>query len=487
MTSPESQVAASLTPADRTAIMLALMCVMMLAALETTIIAPALPSIGRDLGGVEHMSWVVTSYLVISTALTPLYGKLADIRGRRIVLVFAAVSFLLGSLACALADSMLTLILARCLQGVGGGGIFAMTQTIIGDIVPVRDRPRYQVYTSTVWLVANIMGPLLGGLLTDFWHWSMIFWINLPIGVPALLAIWPKLARLPRHERPHQLDLIGSVLIIAATVLLMLALSWGGTGYAWNSFEMLALLAATFLAWLLLGVRQMTAREPLIPLSVLGRASVRRAVLTSFAAMGAYVALIIWLPVWLQAVAGMGVAAAGMWMLPLMATSTLGAQIGARAMRNGGNFHHVPIVGMALAAAGAALLAVYAGGMSIWLFVVATAVISAGVGAIFPMLTVGLQSSVAPHDLGATMGLNVFMRSLGSAIGVAVMGAILIGIAGAAELEKHGMPGAASEALVTGFRLAYAAAALGFLIALALLLRLGRPSLGREESRAFAK
>lgn len=485
MTAPESQTQPALTPADRATIMISLMCVMMLAALETTIIAPAMPSIGRDLGGVEHMSWIVTAYLVISTALTPLYGKMADIKGRRIVIVFAALSFLIGSLACALADSMLTLILARCLQGIGGGGIFAMTQTIIGDIVPVRERPQYQVYTSTVWLLANMLGPVLGGLLTDYMHWSMIFWINLPLGIPALLILWPRLARLPRHERPHSLDIIGALLIIVATVLIMLALSWGGARYAWTSFEMIGLIAATVFAWILLALRQLTAREPLISLAVLGNAHVRKAVLTSFCAMGAYIGIVIWLPVWLQTVEGMSVTAAGLWTLPLMAASTIGAQWGARAMRSSGNFHYIPRLGMIVATLGSAVLAVFAQGMPIWLFVLATSAISAGIGAIFPMLTVSLQSAVAPHDLGTTMGLNVFMRSLGSAIGVAVLGAILIGIAGAAALEKHGVPGAASAELIYAFRLAYAASAAGFTLGFVSLLLLGRPSMGRPESRAF--
>lgn len=484
MNSPQPA-STKLSPADARTILVALMCVMMLAALETTIIAPAMPSIGRDLGGVEHMSWIVTAYLVISTALTPLYGKMADIRGRRVVLLFAAVSFLVGSLACALANSMLTLILARCLQGVGGGGIFAMTQTIIGDIVAPRDRPRYQVYTSTVWLLANIMGPLLGGLLTEFVHWTMIFWINLPLGIPALAIIWPKLARLPRHERPHSLDVIGAVLIIVATVLIMLALSWGGTRYAWTSPPMMGLVVATLLAWGLLALRQMTAAEPLIPLRILRNAGVRHAVLTSFTAMAAYIGIVVWLPVWLQVVLGMGVTEAGVWTLPLMVTSTLGAQVGARAMRHHANFHLVPLAGMALAMVATIAMSVQSGGMDLWLFATLTGIISVGMGAIFPMLTVSLQSSVAPHDLGTTMALNVFMRSLGSAIGVAAMGALLIGFAGAAALEKHGAGAVASPELVAGFRFAYGAAAAGFAAAMAMLVLLGKPSMSRPGSGAI--
>jgi EmrB/QacA subfamily drug resistance transporter len=487
MTTPVTPSDPVISSADRAAIMLSLMCVMMLAALETTIIAPAMPSIGRDLGGVEHMSWIVTAYLVISTALTPLYGKIADIKGRRIVLIFAAVSYLVGSLACALADSMMTLILARCLQGVGGGGIFAMTQTIIGDIVPLRDRPKYQVYTSTVWLLANMMGPVLGGLLTDYVHWSMIFWINLPLGIPALLVLWPRLSKLPRNERPHSLDLLGAFLIVVATVLIMLALSWGGVRYAWASWEMLALGGATLLAWVLLAVRQLTAHEPLIPLTVLGNAGVQRAVFTSFSAMAAYIAIVIWLPVWLQTVEKMSVTAAGLWTLPLMAASTIGAQWGARAMRGSGNFHYVPIAGMVLATLGSIVMGIYAAGMPMWLFALTTAVISAGTGAIFPMLSVGLQSAVPPHELGTTMALNVFMRSLGSAIGVAIMGAILIGIAGAAALEQHGAAAGATPELILAYQIGYGAVALGFFLALLSLLRLGRPSMGRPESRAFRK
>ncbi len=466
--------APALSQSDRNAILLALMCVMMLAALESTIVAPAMPSIGRDLGNVEQMSWIVTAYLIVATALTPLYGKMADIRGRRIVLMFAALSFLIGSLACALSNSMIMLILARGLQGVGGGGIFAMTQTIIGDIVPARDRARYQVYTSTVWLIANVLGPLLGGLLTEYLHWSMIFWINLPFGIPALIIIWPRLAKLPRHERPHSLDIIGVFLIIAATVLIMLALSWGGVRYAWSSREMIMLIAAAILAWVLLTVRQLTAREPLIPIAVLGNKVVRNAVLTSFFAMAAYIGLMVWLPVYLQTVGGMSVTAAGLATLPLMIFSTVGAQIGAREMRRGRYVYAVPMIGMLITASGTFTLAAFAGGMPFWFLIALLAYISSGMGSVFPMLTVTLQSAVAPHDLGTTMALNVFMRSLGSAIGVAVMGAVLIGIAGSAALEKHGAPGLASADLIKGFVFAYAASGFGFVLAIVSLIRLGR-------------
>ena len=211
------KIEATPAPLDRAtihAIMMGIMLAMFLSALEQTIVAPALPTIGRALGDVENLSWVVTAYLLANTVATPLFGKLSDIHGRRRMMLVAIVIFIAGSVACALAPNMPALIAARALQGIGGGGILPIAHTIIGDMVSPLERPRYQSYTSIMFMAASIIGPVIGGVLTDYVHWTMIFWINLPMGLLALWMTDRALKKLPRHDRPHKLDVLGAMLMV---------------------------------------------------------------------------------------------------------------------------------------------------------------------------------------------------------------------------------------------------------------------------------
>src|SRR6516162_3451175 len=219
-----SQAAIPLDHVAVRAIVAGIMLAMFISALEQTIVAPALPAIGRSLGHIDDLSWVVTSYLLAATAATPLFGKLTDIHGRRAIMLLAIGIFILGSLACALAPTMWVLIVGRGLQGIGGGGLIPIAQTIIADLLTPRERPMAQSYTSVVFLSASVLGPVLGGLLTDHLHWSFIFWINLPLGAIALVMTARALRRLPRHDRPHKLDIPGVALMVAAAVALLLAL-----------------------------------------------------------------------------------------------------------------------------------------------------------------------------------------------------------------------------------------------------------------------
>ena len=208
---------------------------MMLAALDPVMVATALPTIAASLGDIDNMSWVVTANLLCATAATPLYGKLSDIHGRRTMMLIAITIYAGGSLACALAPSMLTLILARGLQGLGSGGLMPLVQTIIGDVASPRDRPRYQAYTSSTFIISTVGGPILGGFIAEHLHWSWIFWFNLPLCGLAFLLTHNVLQRLPRHDRRHRLDLLGALLMVGAAIALMLVLTWGGRRYAWDS------------------------------------------------------------------------------------------------------------------------------------------------------------------------------------------------------------------------------------------------------------
>ena len=277
------------------AIMVGILLAMFLSALEQTIVAPALPTIGRSLHDVENLSWVVTSYLLACTTMTPLFGKLSDIHGRRVTMLAAVVIFLLGSVACALAPNMPALIAARALQGIGGGGILPIAHTIIGDMVSPRERARYQAYTSAMFLAASIVGPVLGGVLTDYLHWTMIFWINLPLGLVALVMTDRALRKLPRHDRPHKLDVPGALLMVLAALALMLAMTWGGTRHPWTSGTILGLLAGSAVLWVLFLLRLRSAEEPFIPASIMREPLMLAINVAGFCSVGVVIGLVIYM------------------------------------------------------------------------------------------------------------------------------------------------------------------------------------------------
>src|SRR5215475_11526019 len=257
-----------LTPAEARTIFVGLMLSVFLSALNQTIVATALPTMGRAFNDLENLSWIVTAYLLTSTAVAPLYGKLSDIHGRRTVMLAGIAIFAAGSAACAVAPDMLSLILARAVQGIGGGGILPVAQAIMADAIAPRERGRYQAYMGIVWVTSGVGGPILGGVLSEHFHWSLIFWINLPLAIAAAMMTYTRLERLPRHERRHKLDVQGAVLMMAAAVLLLLALTWGGTRYRWASLPILSLIVASGLFSLAFAWRLTHAPEPFLPMSV---------------------------------------------------------------------------------------------------------------------------------------------------------------------------------------------------------------------------
>src|SRR5579864_9049469 len=260
---------APLTQREVRTILTSLMLTMFLAALDQTIVATALPTIGRQFGDVSSLSWVITAYLLASTAVAPVFGTLSDIYGRRATIVTSLSLFIVGSIMCALAPSMTILIIARGLQGLGGGGILPIVQTVIADVVTPRERGQYQAYFSGVWMAAGIGGPVLGGVFAEHLHWSMIFWINVPLGIASLAMLLPKMAKIPVFHRRRKIDWLGGVLLMASAVVFMLVLTWGGTRFPWLSPTVLAMvggavaLAVTFV-W-----HARRADEPFLPLKLL--------------------------------------------------------------------------------------------------------------------------------------------------------------------------------------------------------------------------
>jgi EmrB/QacA subfamily drug resistance transporter len=487
-TQPE---AAPLTVADIRSILLGVMLAMFLAALDQTIVATALPTMGRELDDVAHLSWIVTIYLLASTAVTPLYGKLADIHGRRVTLLSAVVVFVIGSIACALAPSLWLLVVARFVQGLGGGGLIALAQTIVADMVAPKERGRYQVYFASVFMSSSLLGPVLGGVIAERLHWSVIFWINLPLGLCAYWVSSEALKRLPRHERPHKLDVLGAVLMTAATMSLLLALSWGGTAYPWRSWPIAGLVGVAFMLWALFAWRLRRAAEPLIPLDILGNSVVRQGTIAAGFGMGTFIGLTIYLPLYFETVMGLSATHSGLGLLPLTCGTVVGATSSGRAMLHLTHYKRVPMAGLAVALAGAGVLAAFSGGISLVPFCIVLAIVSVGLGTLLPVATVSIQNAVHSHQLGTATAVANFFRQIGGALIVAVFGAIVlggVGVAGAQLSPEALKLGTVDrETMVTLFRYVFGAAGLGFALALVSLARMKElPLRGRAVAAAKA-
>jgi len=445
MTAPSSQVARStLTHAEILSIIIGVMVAMFLAALDQTIVATAMPTIGNDLGDITHLPWVVTAYLLAATAVTPLYGKLSDVHGRRITMLVGIGVFMLGSVACALAPTMLALIIGRFIQGLGGGGLIALAQTIMGDITSPRERARYQSLIAIVFVSASVMGPLLGGFFAEKLHWSLIFWINLPFGFVAFFMTYRLLRKLPRHERPHRIDVLGGVLMLAATVTLMLALNWGGIRYPWGSREIVGLLVGSGVMWMAFVARLRTAAEPFLPLSLFANQVVRNGTICSGLGMGAYIGLTIYLPVYLQTVYGLSASETGLVLVPLMAGTVVGATISGNLMVRITHYKRLPLFGLMISIVGLILLALHPERMPLVNFEVLLGVISIALGTMLPVVTVSIQNASPLHQLGTSMAMMNFCRQLGGALAVAGFGAIVLGV-----FAAHG--GASPEMMTAGF------------------------------------
>jgi EmrB/QacA subfamily drug resistance transporter len=453
-----------------------IMLAMFLSALEQTIVAPALATIGRSLADVENLAWVVTAYLLAATVATPLFGKLSDIYGRRAMMLISIGIFVAGSVACALAPTMWMLILARALQGLGGGGILPLAQTVIADLLSPRERPIVQGYSSAMFMSASILGPVLGGVLTDYVHWSLIFWIMLPLGLVALAMTDRSLRCLPRNNRPHRLDFIGAALMVAATVALLLALSWGGVRYRWVSLEILGLVGASAILWLMFTLRLVRAPEPFIPLSMIRQPIVGTIIVAGFCGIGTTIGISIFIPIYLELVLGYSASGAGIALIAFMTGATLWSMAAGRLLSQLTRYKRVPIVGLAAAIAGFIVLAVWPDRFSLVTVSALLAIGAGGLGTMWPVTTVLIQNAVEPHQFGVATGTLNFFRQLGGAIIVAVFGAIVLGGVDAAgsgglTLDKLSGAGAAAE-FARHFRWVFVAAAAFLAVALLAVLAL---------------
>ena len=401
-----------------------LLCIL-LAAIDQTVVVPAVPAIAADLHGFGHLSWIVSAYLLTSTAATPIYGKLSDIYGRRALLLPAIVLFVIASILCALSQTLWQLIAFRALQGVGGAGLMAMAQAAIADVVAPRERGRYQAYMAGTWGVASIAGPLLGGWVTDSLSWRWIFWINLPIGIAAYLLSSRALKLLKVRRRPARIDYAGAALLTAAVTTCLLAMSWGGNEYAWASPQVtgLAVVAVTLLAALVWRERQ--APDPLLPPRLFTNAVFVRGVVVSGCAAGAMFGGTFLLPLFFQLTRGADAATSGTLIVPFLAANVVGAYASGQLARRLGKAKLIVLGGLAISVAGYALLAGVGAGTSHFVSVADMLVVGLGLGIVMPSSLVIAQNAAERRDVGVATGTLLFLRSMGAAFGSTLVGTLL--------------------------------------------------------------
>lgn len=415
-----------LTHAEIRTVFLGLMLTVFTGALNQTIVATPLPTIGREYGDFQNLSWVVTAYLLTSTAVAPLFGKLSDMYGRRMVMIVALAVFTAGSLACALAPNMLTLILGRAVQGIGGGGMLPLAQVIVADVVTPRERGRWQAYIGVSWVCASLGGPVLGGFFTDHLHWSLVFWINLPLGVLSAAATWTLMRKLPRPaRRAHHLDLLGAALMMAASIPMLLALTLGGTRYPWLSAPVFLMLALAAGLWLAFAWRLTAAAEPFLPLEILKNQVVRWGTAANTCALGAQTGLIIFMPLYFELVHKLSPTDSGIALIPIVLMTTPGSLASGRAMMYLVHYKRFALLCLALGTLALAAMALHPA-MPLWLAVTLPGVVGLAVGSVFPICTVSIQNAVHVSQVGTATGTMNFFRSLGSAVAVAAFGAIIL-------------------------------------------------------------
>lgn len=404
-----------------------LMVVMLLASLGQTILSTALPTIVGDLGGVDHMSWVITGFILASTVMMPVYGRISDLFGRKPVLIAAIVLFIAGSALGAAAGTMSWLITARVVQGLGGGGLMILAQTSIADVVPARERGKYMGVMGAVFAVSSVAGPLLGGWITEGPGWRWAFSFNIPLGILAIIAVavFLKLPRRPRGER-ERIDYLGMILLAGATTCLILVCTWGGTQYDWNSPQILLLCATTLAGAIAFVIAETRASSPVIPLSLFKDRNFTLTTVSGLAVGVAMFGAIGYMPTYIQMVKGVDATQAGLLMTPMMASLLITSIVSGQIVSRTGRYKLFPLVGMVIMGIGLWLLSTLEVSDSTVRMCVFLAVFGAGIGLSMQILVLIVQNSVPNRIVGTATASSNFFRQVGATVGSAVVGSLFI-------------------------------------------------------------
>ena len=407
---------------DRKKVTAAMLIATFLAAIEVTVVSTAIPRISSDLGGLQYISWVFASYLLASTVTIPIFGKLADLFGRKRIFMFGVIVFLIGSMLSGIARSMPQLIWFRAVQGVGAGALNPTTFTIIGDIYPYEQRAKVQGLFSSVWGLAGLVGPLIGGFLVDYISWRWIFYLNLPFGLLAMVMVLLFLKEDGETGKP-KVDYLGAFTFFIAITSLLLVLSVGGTDVPWTSPYLVLLVVTGAVSFILFFWIETKVREPMLPLHLFKIPAILVANMIGFLASSILIALNVYMPLWVQGVIGHGATGSGMVLLPMSLAWMLGAIVGGRLMLRIGP-RLTAFFGMFFILTGCLAL----GGIDIhtpsWILPIVMLVIGFGFGFVMTVCTVIVQSSVQWNLRGTATASNTFLRTLGQTVGVTVFGAL---------------------------------------------------------------
>ncbi|MCU1513682.1 MAG: hypothetical protein JWO10_772 [Microbacteriaceae bacterium] len=421
---PNDGVRQELSPARIRLIIGGLMAGVALSSLDHQIIATALPTVVGDLGGLDQISWVITAYLLASTAVTPLYGKISDILGRRPVFLTAIIIFLIGSMGAGLAQNMTQLIVLRAIQGVGGGGLISLAQTVIGDISTPRDRAKYQGYIGVVVATCSVLGPALGGVITDLASWRWVFFINVPVGIVALVTVSSVLKYVPQQRVQRSIDYLGSILLVVAIVAFVLGL-FRGPKQGWDDPVTMALIGGGLLVGVLFVIRQRVAPEPIMSLNLFRIPNFRWATVAAFAVGFASTGVTLYFPLLLQAVKGLSASQSGLAFIPetfaLMAMNIIGGRIISRT----GRYKYVLVSGLVLLTASLTLLALLPVAAPVPVYVLGTVLFGLGIGCTTPVLMLIVQNSVDSTQIGVGTGTVTFSRAVGGTLGAAAVGTVV--------------------------------------------------------------
>jgi EmrB/QacA subfamily drug resistance transporter len=417
---------------------------LLLASLDQSIVATALPTIVADLGGIDHLSWVVTAYILTSTIVAPIYGKLGDLYGRRNTIFVSVALFLVGSILCGIATSMTFLIISRGIQGLGGGGLFVLALSVVGDVVPPRERGKIQGLFAAVFSTSSVLGPLAGGWLSENANWHWIFFINIPLGLIAVLGFAASFK--PRGVRTsHQIDWWGAVTLTLALGTLTLLTSLGGRSFGWSSPLALTMAAVTLISLIAFVQIERRAAEPILPMSLF-RMNVFWVTSVQGFVVGAVIfGALTFLPIYLQIAKGTSPTESGLLLVPLTLGIVLASALSGRYMGRSGKYKRLPIIGMTLMTLGMASATIFDQDTSLPLFCAILTLIGLGMGCIFPVLTTAVQNAVPREAMGTATAAGILMRQTGGALGVAAFGALFasglsasLGADGAALLGELG-------------------------------------------------